>query len=124
MSDMLSKYKEPKDISNMSLDELKELSRNIREFLIDRVSKTGGHLASNLGVVELTISLYNVFQFEKDKLVWDVGHQSYVHKILTGRNMVESAVFPRQKKALTICSRQGTAALPYQQHLEWQEPGI
>jgi 1-deoxy-D-xylulose-5-phosphate synthase len=85
MSDMLSKYKQPKDIRKMSLNELDELSKDIRGFLIEHVSKTGGHLASNLGVVELTISLYNVFEFEKDKLVWDVGHQSYVHKILTGR---------------------------------------
>lgn len=85
MSDMLSKYKEPKDIKKMSLNELKEFSSEIRGFLIEQVSKTGGHLASNLGVVELTLSLYNVFEFEKDKLIWDVGHQSYVHKILTGR---------------------------------------
>lgn len=69
----------------MSLKELDELSWEIREFLIDNVSKTGGHLASNLGVVELTLSLYNVFDFNNDKLIWDVGHQAYVHKILTGR---------------------------------------
>lgn len=85
MSDMLSKYKEPKDIRKMSLNELERFSKDIRRFLIEHVSRTGGHLASNLGVVELTISLYNVFEFEKDKLVWDVGHQSYIHKILTGR---------------------------------------
>jgi 1-deoxy-D-xylulose-5-phosphate synthase len=85
MANMLEKYKGPKDIPKMSLLELNALSKDIRSFLIDTVSKTGGHLASNLGVVELTISLYNVFDFEKDKLIWDVGHQAYVHKILTGR---------------------------------------
>jgi 1-deoxy-D-xylulose-5-phosphate synthase len=85
MANMLEKYTGPKEIPKMSLAELNELSGDIREFLIDKVSKTGGHLASNLGVVELTISLYNVFDFEKDKIVWDVGHQAYVHKILTGR---------------------------------------
>lgn len=85
MADILDRYKEPKDIPKMSINELNELSKEIREFLIDNVSKSGGHLASNLGVVELTISLYNVFNFEEDKLIWDVGHQAYVHKILTGR---------------------------------------
>lgn len=85
MYDMLSKYKEPEDVKNMSMDELGELSNDIRKFLIEKVSRTGGHLASNLGVVELTISLFNVFDFERDRIVWDVGHQAYVHKILTGR---------------------------------------
>ena len=61
------------------------MANNIRDFLINSVSKTGGHLASNLGVVELTIALNKVFSFPKDKIIWDVGHQSYVHKILTGR---------------------------------------
>ncbi|MEW9093707.1 MAG: 1-deoxy-D-xylulose-5-phosphate synthase [Clostridiaceae bacterium] len=72
-------------VKEMSLEELEQFSKEIRTFLIQNVSKTGGHLASNLGVVELTLSLYNVFHFNKDKLIWDVGHQSYVHKILTGR---------------------------------------
>lgn len=85
MVKILEKYKDVNEIKNMSLEELDIFSEEIREFLIDKVSKTGGHLSSNLGVVELTISLYNVFDFKKDKLVWDVGHQSYVHKILTGR---------------------------------------
>ena len=68
-----------------SIEELKELSEDIREFLIDKVSKTGGHIASNLGIVELTIALMRVFDSPKDKIIYDVGHQSYVHKILTGR---------------------------------------
>lgn len=85
MSNYLDKYSNITEIKKMKLDELEEFSEEIREFLITHVSKTGGHLASNLGVVELTISLFNVFDFDKDKIIWDVGHQSYVHKILTGR---------------------------------------
>lgn len=73
------------DIQNLSIEELEYLSKEIRNFLIETVAKTGGHLASNLGVVELTLSLYKVFNFNEDKIVWDVGHQAYVHKILTGR---------------------------------------
>lgn len=69
----------------MSLDELNQMAGEIRHFLIQSISRTGGHLAPNLGVVELTIALHNVFDFQKDRLVFDVGHQSYVHKILTGR---------------------------------------
>lgn len=71
-----------KDLKN---EELKELASDIRSFLIESVSKTGGHLSSNLGVVELTIALHTIFDFSKDKILFDVGHQSYVHKILTGR---------------------------------------
>lgn len=85
MGEILDKFKDFSEIKKMSLKELDEFSWEIREFLIDNVSKTGGHLASNLGVVELTLSLYNVFDFNSDKLIWDVGHQAYVHKILTGR---------------------------------------
>ena len=85
MSKYLDEYKNFNDIKAMSIDELKEFSKEIREFLIEEVSKNGGHLASNLGVVELTISLFNVFDLNKDKIIWDVGHQSYIHKILTGR---------------------------------------
>ncbi len=81
----LTEYDFPKDLKNMSEDELELLAVGIREFLIDKVSKTGGHLASNLGVVELTIALHKVFDSPKDKIIWDVGHQAYVHKILTGR---------------------------------------
>lgn len=75
----------PEDLKRMTDNELDLLSYEIRDFLIDNVSKTGGHLASNLGVVELTIALHTVFESPTDKIIWDVGHQSYVHKILTGR---------------------------------------
>ena len=82
---ILEKINSPKDLSNLSYGELDLLSSEIREFLTENVSKTGGHLASNLGVVELTIALHRVFDLPKDRIIWDVGHQSYVHKILTGR---------------------------------------
>jgi 1-deoxy-D-xylulose-5-phosphate synthase len=85
MFKILDSYKDINEIKNMNYAELDYFSKEIRQFLIDKVSKSGGHLASNLGVVELTLSLYKVFNFNVDKLVWDVGHQSYVHKILTGR---------------------------------------
>jgi len=82
---ILDNIKDVNDMKHLTIYEKELLSKEIREFLIDRVSKTGGHLASNLGVVELTISLFSMFDLNKDKLIWDVGHQSYVHKILTGR---------------------------------------
>ncbi len=82
---LLDKVNQPKDLEKLSVEELNILSEEIRKFLLDTVSKTGGHLASNLGVVELTLSLHKVFDFKEDKLIWDVGHQSYIHKILTGR---------------------------------------
>ena len=85
MSKLLDKISSPIDVHKFSNKELTILSNEIREFLIDNVLKTGGHLSSNLGVVELTLSLYKNFNLEKDKIVWDVGHQSYVHKMLSGR---------------------------------------
>lgn len=84
-SDMLERVNFPSDIKGLSKDELNVLAQEIREFLVQHVSKTGGHLASNLGVVEITLALNKVFDTPKDKFIWDVGHQSYVHKILTGR---------------------------------------
>ena len=81
----LKEIKDPSFVKNLSMKELKELAEEIRKFLIENISKTGGHLSSNLGIVELTIALYYVFDPEKDKFLFDVGHQSYVHKILTGR---------------------------------------
>lgn len=77
--------KNPSFLKKMSVFELEELSRNIRNFLIDKISITGGHLSSNLGIVDLTIAIHKVFNAPKDKIIFDVGHQSYTHKILTGR---------------------------------------
>lgn len=82
---MLEKIPKPNDIKKIPADQLPALAEEIREFIIESLSKTGGHLASNLGVVELTIAMHRVFDLPKDKLIWDVGHQSYTHKILTGR---------------------------------------
>ncbi len=82
---MLEKINSPEDLKKLSILEEQKLAEEIREYILDIVSKNGGHLASNLGVVELTLALHNVFDFKKDKIVWDVGHQTYVHKILTGR---------------------------------------
>jgi 1-deoxy-D-xylulose-5-phosphate synthase len=82
--DLLS-IKEPSFLKSMSNEQLEELSQEIRQFLIGNLSKTGGHIGPNLGVVELTVSLHKHFNSPKDKIIWDVGHQSYVHKILTGR---------------------------------------
>jgi len=75
----------PADIKKLSVPQLKTLAEEIRQFILGSVSKTGGHLASNLGVVELTLALHYAFDFKKDKLLWDVGHQCYTHKIITGR---------------------------------------
>ena len=85
MNSIIDRIKRPEDIKKLSIEEMDVLSQEIREFLIESISKTGGHLASNLGVVELTLALHHVFNFPQDKLIWDVGHQSYTHKILTGR---------------------------------------
>lgn len=82
---ILSRINDPADIRPMSYDELNALSTEIRDFLITHVAQTGGHLASNLGVVELTLALHRVFDTPEDSLIWDVGHQCYTHKILTGR---------------------------------------
>ena len=85
MSKNICDYQFPQDLKAMSVSEMEHLAGDIRDFIIDNLSKTGGHLASNLGVVELTLALHKTFESPKDKLIWDVGHQSYVHKILTGR---------------------------------------
>ncbi len=85
MLELLKTIHSPKDVKNLSIEQLDDLARDIRTFLIQSLSKTGGHLASNLGVVELTIALHYVFQSPEDKFIWDVGHQAYVHKLLTGR---------------------------------------
>lgn len=85
MSNHIKDYKLPEDIKSMDENSLELISTGIRAFLIDTISKTGGHLASNLGVVEISVGLHKIFDFPKDKLIWDVGHQSYIHKILTGR---------------------------------------
>jgi len=85
LKNILSQYNDLRDLKKMNYEELSLLAKDIRDLIIDVVSKNGGHLASNLGVVELTIALHKSFNSDIDKIIWDVGHQSYVHKILTGR---------------------------------------
>ena len=85
MYDLLYTINSPDDVRGLDKKQLKQLADELRSFILDSVSKTGGHLASNLGTVELTIALHYAFDTPNDKLVWDVGHQTYAHKILTGR---------------------------------------
>ena len=85
MEKILNRVNNTEDLKKLTLREKEILAKDIRELVIDTVSKNGGHLASNLGVVELTIAIHSIFDTHNDKIIWDVGHQSYVHKILTGR---------------------------------------
>lgn len=105
---MLEKVKSSKDLKKLNIKQKKELAKDIRKTILDVVSKNGGHLASNLGVVELTIALESVFDVNKDKIIWDVGHQSYVHKILNGR----------KEKMTTIRQLDGIAGFPKYQESE------
>ena len=97
--DILNKIDSPNDLKELSIKEKEKLSEELREYILDVVSKTGGHLASNLGDIELTIALHSVYNAPKDKIVWDVGHQTYAHKILTGRR--EEFKTLRQKDGLS-----------------------
>ncbi|MBO7523763.1 MAG: 1-deoxy-D-xylulose-5-phosphate synthase, partial [Bacteroidales bacterium] len=83
--DILSKIEYPEDLRKLSIPELKEVCDELRQFIINEVSENPGHLGANLGVVELTVALHYVFDTPNDKIIWDVGHQAYGHKILTGR---------------------------------------
>ena len=104
---ILDSINQPNDIKNIDASQYKTLAKEIRQFLLQRVSKKGGHLASNLGAVELTMALHLFLDFPKDKLIWDVGHQAYVHKILTGRKEQFSTLreyqgmsgFPKRKES-------------------------
>lgn len=96
---LLKDINSPEDIKKLNYDALKKLAAEIREYMIEVISKNGGHLAPNLGVVELTLALHKVFNCPKDKIIWDVGHQSYIHKIITGRR--EAFKTLRQYKGLS-----------------------
>ena len=112
---MLEKVNSAEDLKKLNIQEKKELAEDIRKYILDIVSNNGGHLASNLGVVELTIALHSVFDLNKDKVVWDVGHQTYVHKILTGRKeklktlrqLNGIAGFPKTSESKTDCFNTG-----------------
>lgn len=115
MSNYLDSMNFPEDIKKLNDNELLNLGEEIRKFLIESVSKTGGHLSSNLGVVELTLSLFKTFDIGRDKLIWDVGHQSYIHKILTGRkdgfkNLRKKdglSGFPKRSESVYDCFQTG-----------------
>ncbi|MDQ3738953.1 MAG: 1-deoxy-D-xylulose-5-phosphate synthase, partial [Actinomycetota bacterium] len=81
----LERIKQPADLRDLSYEELDDLSGEIRDFIVDAVSENAGHLGSNLGVVELTLALHRTFDSPTDAILWDTGHQAYVHKIVTGR---------------------------------------
>lgn len=112
---ILDRIQKENDIKNLTEEELIQLSGEIRQFLIESISVTGGHLASNLGVVELTMALHLCFDLPKDKIIWDVGHQSYTHKILTGRKEGFSSLrqygglsgFPKANESDTDCFNTG-----------------
>lgn len=112
---MLEKINSPKDVKKLDLEQKKQLAEEIRKYILEIVSENGGHLASNLGVVELTIALHSIFDVPKDKIVWDVGHQTYVHKIITGRReklktlrkLNGIAGFPKNKESDTDCFNTG-----------------
>ena len=115
MANILDSIKKPNDIKKINPEDYSRLAREIRRFLIDKVSKNGGHLASNLGVVELTMALHLLLDLPKDKIVWDVGHQTYTHKILTGRkeefNTLRSfggmSGFPKRTESDSDCFNAG-----------------
>ena len=99
---ILNKVDYPKDLKELNREELRSLASELRQFIIESVSKTGGHLSSNLGVVELTLALHYIYDAPKDKLIWDVGHQTYAHKILTGR----------KKEMHTLRKKDGISGFP------------
>ena len=99
MYPLLEKINQPEDVKRYNTAELEKLAQELRQFIVSTVAKNGGHLAPSLGTVELTLALYSVFQFPKDKLIWDVGHQAYTHKILTGRR--DRFATLRQKGGIT-----------------------
>lgn len=99
---MLEKINSPDDLRNLTILEKQKLAEEIRKYILEIVSENGGHLASNLGIVELTLALHSIYNFETDKIVWDVGHQTYVHKILTGR----------RKELKTLRKLNGIAGFP------------
>ena len=112
---MLEQINGPEDLKKLNFKEKNILAQEIRDYIIEIVSKNGGHLASNLGIVELTLAIHSVFDLNKDKVVWDVGHQSYVHKILTGRKeelktlrqLNGIAGFPKTSESKTDCFNTG-----------------
>ena len=121
---IIDKVNWPEDVKKLTIKEKEELAEELREKTIDVVSKTGGHLASNLGVVELTIALHSCFNMPQDKIVWDVGHQTYIHKMLTGRKgkfdtLMELLVSQEQRNLNMIVLIQDIVVHLFLLHLEW-----
>ena len=100
---LLDTVNSPAELRQLERKQLPQLAQELREFLIESVSKTGGHLSSNLGTVEMTIALHYVFHTPEDRIVWDVGHQTYPHKILTGRRdaMASRRRFRRSRRSMS-----------------------
>ena len=125
---LLKKIDSPEDIKKLNYEALNELAAEIREYMIEVISKNGGHLAPNLGVVELTLALHKVFNCPEDKIIWDVGHQSYIHKIITGRReafktlrqYTEFPAFLKFRKASTTHLERGIPALRYRRLWAWR----
>src|SRR6188768_2395338 len=111
---LLSRIDSPADLRRLSRAELKALATELREYVLQSVSKTGGHLSSNLGTVELTIALHYLFNTPDDRLVWDVGHQTYPHKILTGR----------RDRIHTVKQADGVAPFPKREESEYDTFGV
>jgi 1-deoxy-D-xylulose-5-phosphate synthase len=112
--ELLSGVKRPSDVHRFSVEELERMAEELRFVIVDQVSRTGGHLAPNLGAVELTLALYKAFDFETDKLVWDVGHQAYAHKILSGR----------LERFSTLRQKDGISGFPRMAESEYDHFGV
>ena len=113
MTDLLQTINSPADLRVLDREQLPLLAKELREFLVNSVSKTGGHLSSNLGTVELSIALHYVFDTPADRIVWDVGHQSYPHKILTGR----------RERMNTLRQYKGLSGFPHRSESEFDAFG-
>lgn len=127
---LLDKIDQPSDLKKLNAQQVEKLCAEIRHFLLENISKTGGHLASNLGTVELTVALHRVLETPKDKIVFDVGHQCYTHKLLTGRrkqfdhcgSWMAFPAFPILTKVCTMPLLPDTAIRRFHSLLVWLGP--
>ena len=127
---LLDSINQPRDLKQLNEQQVKQLCTEIRQFLLENISKTGGHLASNLGVVELTVALHRVLDTPQDKIVFDVGHQCYTHKILTGRRgqfdklrqLDGISGFPNPNESEHDASLPGTETRRFRLRSAWRGP--
>lgn len=132
MSHILERINSPADLTQLTIGEMEQLAVELRRLIVDTVAENGGHLASSLGAIEFTLALYKVFRPPQDKVVWDVGHQAYAHKILTGRRERFSTLrrkggitgFPAGQSQFTTFSAWATRLPLYQRLWDWLPPGI